>query len=343
MERVLAERIVRLSVGLDYHQVGVQVCVLAPDGRVLANRSLPNDVGALMELAGRFGRPVQAAVEACCGAAALADALVQRGWAVHLAHPGYVRKMKQNPDKTDYSDARLLADLVRVGYLPRVWLAPPAIRDLRCLVRYRQQVVERRRAVKLRIRALLREHRVVGAARRLWTKAGLRWLAGLGLPPEARWVLDRHLEELCHENAAEARAVVRLRAAVAQDAVVARLLELPGIGLVTAAVLRAEIGQFDRFGSGKALAHYCGLSPRNASSGQRQADAGLVKTGHPLLRATLIQAAHRLSQRDLRWKAYRVALRARGKAGSVVAAAIGNRWIRWLYYQVLSTVPLPAA
>ncbi len=41
-------------------------------------------------------------------------------------------------------------------------------------------------------------------------------------------------------------------------------------------MLRAEIGRFDRFGSGKQLARFCGLSPRNASSGTRQADAGLV-------------------------------------------------------------------
>ena len=39
------------------------------------------------------------------------------GWEVHLAHPGYVRRLRQNPDKTDHSDARLLADLQRVGFI----------------------------------------------------------------------------------------------------------------------------------------------------------------------------------------------------------------------------------
>ena len=62
-------------------------------------------------------------------------------------------------------------------------------------------------------------------------------------------------------------------------------------GAVTAWALRAEIGRFDRFHDGKQLARYCGLSPRNASSGQRQADAGLIKAGSELLRATLIEAA----------------------------------------------------
>ena len=105
---------------------------------------------------------MHAAVEACAGAAALADELAaHHGWSIHLAHPGYDARMKQTPDKTDWADARVIADLVRVGYLPKVWLAPEDVRQLRALVRYRQQLVDQRRTVKLRIAALLREARIV--------------------------------------------------------------------------------------------------------------------------------------------------------------------------------------
>jgi hypothetical protein len=57
-----------------------------------------------------------------------------------VAHPGYVARMKQSPDKSDFSDARLLADLPPVGYLPKVWLAPECVRELRRLLRYREQL-----------------------------------------------------------------------------------------------------------------------------------------------------------------------------------------------------------
>ncbi len=54
----------------------------------------------------------------------------------------------------------MLADLTRVGYLPKVWLASAYERDLRQLVNHRQSLVDYRRAsVKLRIGAVLREHR----------------------------------------------------------------------------------------------------------------------------------------------------------------------------------------
>jgi transposase len=115
---------------------------------------------------------------------------------------------------------------------------------------------------------------------------------------------------------------------------VAKLMQQRGIGAVTAWTIRAEIGRFDRFHTGKQLSRFCGLSPRNASSGNRQADAGLIKAGNPGLRTTLIEAAHRLTRYDVRWAAFKAKQRAAGKPGSVIAAAVANRWVRWLFHQM---------
>ena len=117
---------------------------------------------------------------------------------------------------------------------------------------------------------------------------------------------------------------------------VQRLLKLKGVGPVTAATLRAEIGRFDRFRNGKQLARFCGLSPRNASSGQRQADAGLVKAGNPELRATLVELAHRLIRYEARWAQLGRKLKERGKPGSLAAAAVANRWVRWLHHEMMA-------
>lgn len=327
---------VSVSVGLDYHKDSIQVCILNPRGEVLLNRSCPNRAQALVDLVAPYATTVQAAIEACCGAANLADELATRhGWSINLAHPGYVARMKQTPDKSDWQDARVLADLIRVGYLPRVWLAPQDVRQLRTLIRYRGQLVKQRRATKLRITALLREHRVVEPAGRRWSRVWLAWISSAeGLGSEGRWVADRLLNDL-QRIAQELNEVEqRLALVTSGDPVVAQLLKLPGVGPVTAWSLRAEIGRFDRFRTGKQMARYCGLSPRNASSGQRQADAGLIKAGNESLRATIIEAAHRLMRYDPRWQALAATMRQAGKPACVIAAAIGNRWIRWLFYQV---------
>lgn len=180
--------------------------------------------------------------------------------------------MKQNPDKTDHGDARLLADLVRVGYLPRVWLAPEETRELRRLVRYRQQLVNERRNIKLRISALLRDQRLFFALRS-WTKPWRAWIQHCeDLPEQSRWIVDRHL---------------------------------------------------DRFD---------GLTQDIKDVAERLGE--VTEAANRELRAVLIQAAHRLVRHDARWGMLGQKLRSAGKSGSVVAAAVGNRWIRGLYHQM---------
>jgi transposase len=333
--------VVRWFVGLDYHQSGVQVCVMDAEGNVVVNRKCANawsEIVATVAAVAGERIVVRAAIEACCGAANLAKELADRaGWSVSLAHAGFVARMKQNPDKTDFSDAQLLADLLRVGYLPKVWLAPDEICELRRLVRYRQQLVGERRNLKLRIRAILRDERVQATEGigNPWTLSWLGWLEEQQLlGTHTSWILQQHLTRLRELNQRVREVEKRLEEATADDALVAKLQTHKGIGLITAVTMRAEIGNFERFASGKQLARFCGLTPRNASSGTRQADAGLIKAGNPALRAVLIEAAHRLVRYEKRWVVFAAGLRSRGKPGCVVIAAVANRWMRWLYHRM---------
>ena len=323
-------------VGLDYHQASVQVCVMSVSGEVLANRKCANDWRAVTAVVQPHGSEAQAAIEACGGAADLADELVQQaGWSVDLAHPGYVHRIKQSPDKTDFTDAQLLADLERVGYLPRVWHAPQRIRELRRLARYRQQRVAARRSLKLRIRALLRDHRLSITDAKAWTKPWLAWVAEQAeLPEHSRWVMNQHLAELGRLNQQIREVEGLLDQIVQKDRLAIELLKIPGVGLITAVTIRAEIGRFDRFRNGKQLARFCGLSPRNASSGQCQADAGVIKAGNPELRRVLTQAAHRLIRYEPRWQAVACQLKQRGKPIPLIVAAVANRWMRHLHHQL---------
>src|SRR5439155_16768899 len=114
--------------------------------------------------------------------------------------------------------------------------------------------------------------------------------------------------------------------------VIEKLMQQPGIGEVTAWVLRAYVGEFARFKTAKQLSRYCGLSPRNASSGNTVADAGLIDACNKLLRATIVQAAHRLIRTTDRWCKLARSLERRGKPACVIVAAVGNRWVRTLHH-----------
>lgn len=328
-----------IYVGLDYHEDTIRVCILEQDGKPLFDRDQPNDVQRVAAAIQVFGQPAKVAIEACCGAAEFATELIAlTGWNVRLAHPGYVRVMKYGPDKTDADDAEVLADLLRSNHLPEVWLADRQTRQLRRLVSYREGLKAERKNVKLRIRALLREERVREPGVSPWTRAWREWLV-TALPGEqSQWVMQRLLEQLARLETDLAAAEARMAEATADDADTQRLLAQPGIGLVTAVMLRAQIGRFNRFRSGKQLSRFCGVTPCNSSSGRRQADAGLIKAGSSELRAVLIQAAQRLPRCDPHWREMKLRL-CRTKPANVATCAIANRWLRRLYHVMLQPAP----
>jgi transposase len=315
-----------VCVGFDYHDDSIRICVMNQAGQTLLNRSVPNSVELVIHAVRRVAREAVCAVEACCGASDFAHQLSRRtGWSVRLAHPGYARRLKQSPDKSDHDDAQLLADLVRVKYLPEVWLAPTEVRELRRLVRYRQQLKRSRIELKLQIRALLREERVKPPVR-AWTRLWRAWLDDSSeLSSAARWILQEQLVRLAQIDERLKHVGAKLDEQVADDPMIPALEKHSGVGRVTAVTLRAEIGSWRRFRSGKELARYCGVTPCNASSGKRMADAGLVKSGNRELRAVLIEAAHRLAQHDPRWQTFREKMLSGGKPYNVAMAAIANR------------------
>jgi transposase len=332
--------IVPVYVGLDYHSETIRVCVMDLEGETLVNRSVANDPAAVVDLVRATGGLVRAvSIEACCGAADFATALAEMTeWTVRMAHPSGVNRMKQGPDKTDHTDAWHLANLLRVGYLPHVWLADEATRQLRRLVRYRAGLVAQKKDIKLRILSLLREERIENTSgASSWAKPWMEWIKSAKLGEQSRWVLDQELRRLEQAEKDLAEVDARMDQATQGDAVVAKLKEQPGIGPVTAVTMRAVIGRFDRFRTGKQLSKYCGVSPCNASSGGRQSDAGLIESGNDILRPLLMQLAKRLPRQDPHWKELHGKLRIT-KGANVASAAIANRWLRRLYHEMVTKV-----
>ena len=89
-------------VGLDYHQNVIQVCVMDQNRKILVNQSVGNDPNEVIRVVAPFGSNVHAAIEASTGVAEFAEQLFAKTqWSVELAHPGYVSRMKQTPDKSD--------------------------------------------------------------------------------------------------------------------------------------------------------------------------------------------------------------------------------------------------
>jgi len=151
------------------------------------------------------------------------------------------------------------------------------------------------------------------------------------------FLLRDHYDTIEYFDKKIASATEQMQLHVVDDAVVKQLLHQPGIGVITAITMRALIGHFDRFRTGKQLAHFCAVCPRNNSSGGKVTTGGLIKAGDEVLRQVLIEAAHRLIRFNPQWKAMAERLRANGKKTCVIVTAVANRWVRWLFRQMVET------
>ncbi len=133
----------RQYVGIDLHRRRSVIVRMDGEGEVLECVRIENSVPALIEAVGKAGAGAPVAVEATYGWYWAVDALRAAGFAVTLAHPRGVASMQGRRAKTDRLDAEHLAELLRLDRLATAWIAPPEIRELRELVRYRHKLVGR--------------------------------------------------------------------------------------------------------------------------------------------------------------------------------------------------------
>ena len=128
-------------VGVDLHRRRTVLVRTGDTGEVLESVRIPNDVESLNRVLSRAGPEPEVVLEATYGWYWAVDALQAVGAKVHLAHPLGVKAFEYRRVKNDERDAKDLADLLRMGRLPEAWIAPPATRELRELVRHRAKRV----------------------------------------------------------------------------------------------------------------------------------------------------------------------------------------------------------
>ena len=118
----------------------------------------------------------------------LVELLEGDGFDPHLVHPSRCKAIASARLKNDKAGAEILAQLLRADLLPEAWIAPPAVRQLRALLRHRVQLVRLRTLLRNRIHAVLADHGHDRPGGR-WSGPGRAWLASLPLPAVSREVV----------------------------------------------------------------------------------------------------------------------------------------------------------
>jgi transposase len=230
------------------------------------------------------------ALEAAFGWPWIADLLEEVGLEPHLGHPPAIKVLARHEAKADRCDADRLAKFQLRGILPESYLAPPEVRQRRERMRYRIALVRLQTGVKNRVQAILHRLGVLHPFSDLFGKAGRAFLEDLELPEASRAVLEGYLRLLEH-LAEEIQRVERwMKQNLPRDRVVQWLKSLPGFGLILAHVIRAEIGQIERFPGYRHLCSYSGLAPLSDDSADRHGRRHCSPACNHTLRWALIEA-----------------------------------------------------
>jgi transposase len=290
-------------IGLDLAKAETQLALLNAAGQQIHSRRFASTRENFLQLASELGPLDCVALEVTTNSFTIARLLLPSGARITLSDPMRTRIIAESKFKNDKLDARKLAELDRVDYLPKVWLPDPETETLRHLMSQRQSLVDRRTEQKNRVHALLHRYLLHCSVSDLFGVAGRSFLNSL-LQNETLALYDAF--EL-HTSLQE---IDRLETQLDEfeqllaDFIVARprwlaqldqLLSVTGVSLVVGAGLLAAIGEVTRFAKPQRLASYFGLVPSTYQSGDSRAFHGrITKRGRAQARWLVIEAAEHL-------------------------------------------------
>ena len=280
-------------VGMDLHRRRSVLVRMTESGQHLETVRISNDLEYLRAVMARAGEAPEVVLEAAYGWYWAADALAELGATVHLAHPLGVKMFSYRRVKNDERDAADLADLLRMGRLPEAWIAPPATRELRELVRHRAKLVALRSSLKCQVYAVLAACGVPVVMSDLFGAGGQQLLTRVVLPPAFRARVNsarRLIEALDFEIELFTNLVgSRLRG----HGGYAAIQTISGVGPILAAVFVAEIGDVHRFRRAAQLASWAGLTPQHHESDTTVHRGRITKQGCRLVRWAAVEAIQR--------------------------------------------------
>jgi len=249
------------------------------------------------------GARIIAAYEASPLGFGIYDDCVEAGIECHILAPTKMPKApKDRKKKYDKRDAQRIFELLRAHVLacndlPDIWIPDHQTRDDREIVRTRMDVGEKLTALKTQVQMFLKRNKVVKPkdVGKSWTLSHRRWHEGLELKPGARiaqssflrqierleeevWLLDKEIEVLSETDRYQLPAE-------------ALIVQIKGVGLLTAMVYLTEIGDMRRFSNRKQVGSFLGLVPSSNESGDDSDRKGhITREGPARVRKVLCQA-----------------------------------------------------
>lgn len=324
-----------VTIGLDLAKSVFQVHGVDASGQVVVRRQIRRS-----QLLQFFARQPACVVgmEACASSHHWARELIALGHEVKLMPAQYVKPYVKR-GKNDAADAEAICEAVTRPTMRFVAVKTPEQQSAMMLHRVRLVLCRQRTQLSNAIRAHVAEFGIVAAAGRLGLERLLDVIADAGddrLPTDARTCLQMLAAQLGVVKAQILENDRRIMADARSTDLGRRLMAIPGVGPVLASALVASVADPSIFRSGRDLAAWIGLVPRQNSSGGKERLGSICKAGHRYLRQMLVVGAMAViryaSPTRRPWLAQ---LLARRKA-KVAAVALANKTARTVWAMMMT-------
>jgi transposase len=311
--------------GLDVHKAYIMVAAVNADKEVVLKPRRVTFAHFETWMNKTLRSTDEVVLEATTNAWHVHDLLAPKVAKVLVAHPYHVKLIAAAAVKTDKRDALALAKLLSANMIPPVWVPPQHVRDLRAIIAHRNRLVSQRTAAKNRMHSVLHRHNLLQPQGDPFSPDNQAWWDALKLPASEKLRLKQdmsiinYLCPLIDETEDELK---RLSTSPHWAPLLPFLLQITGVGLVSAMTILSAIGDIHRFPSAKKLVGYAGLGGRIRSSGGKHRTGSITKQGRTELRATAVEISWTAVKFNPHWKAEFDRLKVRiGDKKAIVAIA----------------------
>lgn len=316
-----------LYLGMDVHKNSYSLCaIFDATSEVIAETRINTDVDLIVKFienckskidcANQDAISVKAGYEAGCLGYSLYWQLTDLGIDCDIMAPSTMYKSAKNKViKNDRRDAFMICEQLKNNTYKKVYVPQDKDVEVKEFIRMMNSTKESAKVYKQQINAFLLRLGKVYPGKSKWTAAHFRWMKELELNGIFRETLDEYLstlDTLLERIERFQNRLVELSVREDYKEPVANLRAFKGIDTTAAMTLHVEISDFNRFPTANALVAYCGLTPGEQSSGDKNKRTCITKQGNTIVRKTLIECAQALLKGNYKNKTKRIKARQKG-------------------------------
>lgn len=264
-------------VGADLHKEQTWFYVMDKNGNKITSQSIANSPDLLKRFFATIPTPFLLAVEATYNWYFFMDIAEQFAQNAYLANSFELKAFAKRHKKTDKIDACLIANILRKGFLPAVFIPDRSIRQLKELLHHRINLVRDRSRNIFRLKNIL-DKLGANSIGDFTTTKQLQMIPVGSLPEHSRYVATGCIEQIIQLNQRINKMRTYLRNELSNDKEIKNLITINGLDYFSAALIKSEIADINRFASFNRLCAYAGLAPRVSQSGNKSAHHGALMT-----------------------------------------------------------------